>query len=692
MWRYRWSRLSEFLGQPQSLVLLLLPGLVALSLYFMARDEPDFDRIQYLVTRAYNKSVSEIVDGYLVWSSKCHIPSKSPLDPSIAKFVKREKFEPCSTTPPLTSIMRGSNGTITLVINQNQAKQYKFLSCCWAPIARPNGPLIDLSDKEFDSRISVGPCESFQGQVVLSHHVDLISVVCRNSKSTNLKIKAKPKTKIGKSATGIIYENVHAVVNPMKVRERLIGNAIINTTSVFEKEGVSGVDNNSTVEKRRLSVLMLGIDSVSRLNFHRSMPLTREYLEERGWLELRGYNKMGENTFPNLMAFLTGQNQIDAYEKCKPKVPYALDHCPFIWYDFRDAGYATAYGEDLAKISTFNYLKVGFVDPPVDYYLRPYVIAYEKLLKTKVRFSVKYCAGTELAFDRIFDYAVDFAKTFIGYPSFGFFWTNHVSHENMNGPSSVDFDFMKKLHELEQAGVTNDSMIIILSDHGMRYGDVRATSVGWYEERLPFIYISLPDWFIAQEPDAYNALRINQNRLTSPYDLYETLRDIVIRAGGQPKPSTGCPGCRSLFKPATTERGCSDAGVSSHWCTCTGFEPANLDDDIILEGATKFVEYMENIVKKYKSKWGRRLCARPRLKQILRAERIQDFERSTNSAIDLFYLIHTTPGNGKFEVTMRYHGPGNFTVNDEEVSRITSYDWSARCLSEGPKKYCHCTR
>lgn len=88
------------------------------------------------------------------------------------------------------------------------------------------------------------------------------------------------------------------------------------------------------------------------------MPLVNKYFEENKWLELKGYNKMGDNTFPNLMAFLTGQNQTQAYLKCKPLMPYGLDNCSLIWYNFRDAGYVTAYGEDYGSISTFNYMKV----------------------------------------------------------------------------------------------------------------------------------------------------------------------------------------------------------------------------------------------------------------------------------------------------------------------------------------------
>lgn len=74
------------------------------------------------------------------------------------------------------------------------------------------------------------------------------------------------------------------------------------------------------------------------------------------------------------MAILVGYNSSLAYNVCKPTVPGKLEECPFVWKSFRDAGYVTAYGEDEADISTFNYHKTGFVVPPTDFYLRPYML------------------------------------------------------------------------------------------------------------------------------------------------------------------------------------------------------------------------------------------------------------------------------------------------------------------------------
>ncbi|CAK9815471.1 hypothetical protein ANTPLA_LOCUS8668 [Anthophora plagiata] len=256
----------------------------------------------------------------------------------------------------------------------------------------------------------------------------------------------------------------------------------------------------------------------------------------------------------------------------------------------------------------------------------------------------------------------------------------------------MDNRLLGKLKQLESAGVLNDTMIVFLSDHGMRWGPIRNTFVGWYEERLPFLYLWLPEWFRAERPDAYSSVQANQHRLTSPFDLYETLRDVLRLSGGEAERSPGCPACRSLLDGSVPrERGCSDVGISSHWCTCTAFESVDARDPFVQKGARAFLEHVDSLLDGYRDKKGRRLCAKLGLKKLHRVDRVIDFTNSTSLAY--FYTIQVSPGGGKFEVTMRYHDDnGTFTVTDHDVSRINSYASAAECLTSGMKQYCYCLK
>lgn len=318
------------------------------------------------------------------------------------------------------------------------------------------------------------------------------------------------------------------------------------------------------------------------------------------------------------------------------------------------------------------------------------MLASEKLLKIRKRFRGSYCSGPVLGIDRVLDYGIEFAKTFMGVPYFGLFWTNTVSHDDVNGLSSMDNSMLAKLQEMESSGIMNDTMIIFLSDHGMRWGAFRDTFLGWYEERLPMLHFWLPPWFREEDPDAYSALQINQNRLTSPYDLHMTLRDVLLRAGGEFNASSGCSKCSSLFRPVPYERGCEDAGVIPHWCTCTAFKPRSTTDAIAKDCVRTFMGHVENIIKDYKSSKGKRLCAKLKLTKLHRVDQVVDVASNDTTRAEYFFMLETTPGGAKFEATVHHHGPGNYSLTNDDISRVNSYSQQSKCLDHGLKQYCYC--
>ena len=76
------------------------------------------------------------------------------------------------------------------------------------------------------------------------------------------------------------------------------------------------------------NILLLGIDSVSRLNFERHFPLTKKIIAQNNFYTMYGYNKVGENTFPNLIPLLTGFYAEDIWNKSTYN---DFDDFPFIW-------------------------------------------------------------------------------------------------------------------------------------------------------------------------------------------------------------------------------------------------------------------------------------------------------------------------------------------------------------------------
>ena len=87
-------------------------------------------------------------------------------------------------------------------------------------------------------------------------------------------------------------------------------------------------ETNSTDVSKITNILLLGFDSVSRLNFERHFQLTKEFIQRKGFYTMYGYNKVADNTFPNLTPLLTGHYVEDIWNQTAKR---KFDYFPFIW-------------------------------------------------------------------------------------------------------------------------------------------------------------------------------------------------------------------------------------------------------------------------------------------------------------------------------------------------------------------------
>lgn len=407
--------------------------------------------------------------------------------------------------------------------------------------------------------------------------------------------------------------------------------------------------------------------------------------------------QMGDNTYPNLMAILTGYNSSRAFTECAPRVKGKLDSCPFIWKKFQNQGYVTAYAEDEASISTFNYLKVGFEKPPVDYYLRPFLIQAEKSLPIKRKSGMTFCLGYKHASEYIFDYAVELSSRYKGYPYFGFFWANSFSHQSVSDPSSMDTKILEYLQNFSNSGVLDESIVIFFSDHGMRFGPTRATSLGHYEERLPFMFIWLPTWVKETYPEFVTALTVNKNQLTNPYDIHMTLQHILQLAKDDGNSmeklpqSDGCPKCQTLLKPVPFNRSCEDISIEDHWCTCLSYDEMKVTDKISKKLGKAVIDYINDYVATFSFASHCKKLSLGTIKYLFKARKsVSSAHNSTSATYRITF--YTLPNKGLFEATVR-HNPKEkpeMTITGE-ISRLNVYASDSKCVADGAaKKYCSC--
>ncbi|KAH8353220.1 hypothetical protein KR084_009686, partial [Drosophila pseudotakahashii] len=480
-----------------------------------------------------------------------------------------------------------------------------------------------------------------------------------------------------------------------------------NKSRVLQRDAFSFVQHpkNRNPESDRIrgakypSVFLFGIDSMSRMNFRRSMPLTSAFVSQKGWFEMEGYNKVGDNTLPNLMAILTGRTPRQWRSQCDVRKSGCLDSLTFLWNHFHNAGYLTAYAEDLSSISTFNYLKMGFKRPPVDFYLRPFLMVIEQVMQTVEYFGFKYCVGRKHSFTYVFDFAKQLIERFVleqPKPLFGLFWTSSFTHDNFRGGANLDGLFVRYLEQFKAYGLFERSIVILLSDHGSRYGPLAEHYTGFLEERQPMLHIYLPSWYRRRYPSVERALILNKNRLSSNYDLHLGIRQLIeqIHPRMDFMRSVKCDYCRSILRVLPSNRSCSDAGIPDHWCTCKPFVTVRIT--LFIRRLTKLTVSRMNRYLKMLNVDG--FCHRIKLNKVLKADRQLHFDELGNEVpppdnMETYRLVFTTkPNDAKFR-SIVYSNENNdvVTIQMDMISRLNSYRNESYCVDDAlAKKFCMC--
>jgi membrane-anchored protein YejM (alkaline phosphatase superfamily) len=94
-------------------------------------------------------------------------------------------------------------------------------------------------------------------------------------------------------------------------------------------------------------------------------------------------------------------------------------------------------------------------------------------------------------------------------PVFTISWATATSHFDVNGISLVDVTYANFLNRIIQKGYLNKTVLIVLGDHGYQFGKYRKTKIGYYENRLPNMWIGLPPHIQKRFPHWQRSLEIN---------------------------------------------------------------------------------------------------------------------------------------------------------------------------------------
>lgn len=570
-------------------------------------------------------------------SAICLVPEHDPFDKSVRQFYQASVSFPCTRYKSFIEIIDGN----TLKVNRKALENHynKTLSeCRYDVIIRDSKP-----GKRPDDRVlfQQRPNSTFKDKIVVGD--EFVRISCYDAKAKSF------------------YNDYKALVlEKPEVKARCDRKAASNAG-------------------KRLSVLIFGIDSVSRLNFLRHFPKTYAYLKKRNAIELRSYNKVGSGTIENMFSLLTGKVLEMFWTNGRAST---FDHCDLIWKKFSAEGYRTMFQEDAPDMGMFNYEKTGFISPPTDYYYRPFATALEGSKVDKL--SGEHCIGSELEFEYVLDWGRRFAEQFKNKLYFQMSFMTRLTHSVLKYAGYADRPTVNFFKALDEAQALNNTFLFFLSDHGIRYGDFRKTKIGKMEDNTPFMFILPPKWFEKQHPSAWNNLKINEYRLTTVYDIHETLESILRYPdlSAMPSPPGDVVGT-SLFREVSSQRTCADAQIPESFCSC------DLLTDPINVSPAKETEIANTVLKEVNLLLEPKLdkCAKLMLNKITS---IQKQTIPTRSNLALYQIAFSVePSKAQFEATVRSTSTGYEVVGT--ISRINRYSNQSHCVdSRMLKPFCFC--
>ena len=611
-----------------------------------------------------------------VTGQKCVHPLLNPFEPTIMQFFQKETAVDCSSA--MEDWVYVTNGTFR--ISRKAKRLFGKITCEYAPIVRGD---------DFSARHAPHVKPMPDGEPLKS---DFFKVACVSS-------------------SGKKYMNMHSGVarNP-PVLERLRRHAESKKASLNRDPPSPEHVSFSGPRGLNLSVFMFGFDSLSRMAWLRLLPKTREYfLNELGGVELTGYNILGDGTPAALLPILTGKMEEELPE-ARRGFPGAstVDGHPWIWKEFSRRGFVTAHAEDMALVGTFQYRMLGFKEQPTDHNMRTFYLAAERMYKH----NPPLCLGSKPRHRNFMQWFRDLFRTYKAYPKFFFGFHSEMSHDYNNKVQALDDDLVAFLRDLDNDGHLDSSLLILMADHGARYNHIRATAQGKLEERMPYFSFRFPLWFREKHPDIVRNMEINSKRLTTPFDVHETFRELLDYTGSG-MADISRRGV-SLFKEIPKERTCSQAGITPHWCACLEWHHVDVTDPVVMEAARSAVQTINRYTKSKRTK-----CAElslfkivhssryvPNSQDISAEQKLLSYKHSNRldgatptspspPAVQLYQVsFQTEPGRGHFEVTCsRDVTSGAFSVSAKDISRINKYGSQPACIEDSLphlRPYCYC--
>ena len=568
---------------------------------------------------------------YLINTTGCKIPYIDPWHPSILKYIKRLPTVRCSKIPDLVNLNKGM-----LILNETVHEKWyakNVSQCHWREITRAG---------HNDKTNIIGNWTLFQN---------------------------------GRSPVACEFMEVQCLFRV----ERVVYQTFY--AQIIDKPAVEKHLKTSQITAEEFNVLLLGIDGASHSRMIRQMPEVLSFLKKSLNLTVfEGFNKLGENTFPNLTPMLSGLMSDELEKKKLWKKGKYFDKVPLVWKDYAKRGYATQKAEDWPSVGIFNYKTKGFKKQPVHYYMRP---IFKHMARVYHYWRPK-CLAHRHETEFLLDYVQEFVLKF---HERGFFSVSHLTeipHDSENNLSSIEEYFLNMLKKLDEKGALKNTILFVYGDHGIRWGKIRKSPVGYLEERLPFFSIALPQRFKERYPRHTENLEANKNKLVTFLDVHKTLLNLLdLRDSPVPVSNDGKVKSISLFSEIPLNRTCVDARIPLEFCSCINIKHISRKNKTVKKSAEHLLNNISAIVLPYN-----KTCTSLNLEKIVSAKLLDSNDPRT---ILIIVAVQVMPSKGIFEATIQYSKKKHKFHLMGHITRINKYENQSWCVNEVKlKPFCFC--
>lgn len=593
----------------------------------------------------------------------CLLPSYDIYDKSVDEFFWDQQPLPCESWLDLFYV--ASNGYLTLNESAVKVSGYSVIDCQYRYVERISEAEITFSEWKHYSRPTY-----VEG--------DFIHVECHDTKRKR------------------IYNNLH--MN-------------INSKSVFKKRKIANETDSD------LSVLIIGIDSLSRLIAERKIPKTLNYLKtELGAYMFKGYSRVGDGSYPNLLPLFTG---LKAYGE-EHKV--GINNIQYMFNNYSNRGCIDLFAEDWYKVATFVDI---FRKQPSHHYIQPLFQAIDIVRSSSlaVEYTFKFlqhhniplskissmCFGNIYKYKLILQYYKRFLDNYEGKRKFAFAWTNEIGHDFLNMVGLADDDYLEFFKWIKNTNKLKNAVMIFMSDHGPRYSEIQNTEVGRVSNLLPLFTVVIPDHIKSRYNHIHKNLEINTKRMTTAFDVYETLKDILNGDFKQKEILTKekkLPRGISLFREIPSFRSCQDADISEHYCPCYTSKNISTADKRVVHSARTVVNRINDILAIVKTKCAKIELSSIRSASLVYADMHRDVQKERSSSLRSFIwniveatririIFRTDPGNALYEATVQYSDDKDIKILGD-INRINKYGNQSACINKGQARdrirelYCYC--